>query len=191
MKKIKKFKANIRLRETMRLLKSTAHIAEITPDIEDEIHRQSRRLGGIVSTAALYETVQKDKFPLELQIDPPEKWVAASVYLVTIGEPAEVMVMDAQKTAETTLPGQILHSIALESLEQSGNFIRRLLDDEAKEETCELSQQKTVNSEPAWTKLLELLPGDKIGVRFLGGERFAPMYTTGGIIYWTPVKKRR
>lgn len=175
----------------MRLLKSTAHLQEITSDVEDDIHKASRLMSGLISTAALYETLQKDKFPAELQLEPPDKWVAASVYIVTVGEAAEARVMEAQKTGETTLPGQILHSIALETLEQSGNFIRRLLDDEAKEETCELSQQKAVNSETAWAKLLELLPGDKIGVKYLGSERFAPMYTTGGIIYWTPVKKRR
>jgi hypothetical protein len=158
--------------------------------MEEEIHRQSRKMESVISTAALYETIQKEKFPQELQIEPPDKWVAASIYLATIGENAETQIMNAQNSGET-LAGQILHSIALESLEQCGNFIRRLLEDEAKQETCELSRQKTLNSEAAWNKLLELLPGDKIGVRFLGGERFAPMYTTGGIIYWTPVKKRR
>jgi hypothetical protein len=190
LKKIKKFKVNIRLRETMRLLKATARIPDISSEIEDEIHRQSRKMEGVIATAALYETIRKDKFPQELQIEPPDNWVAASVYLATIGENAEVQIMNAQNAGET-LTGQILHSIALESLEQSGNFLRRLLDDEAKDETCELSRQKVLNSEAAWNKLLELLPGDKIGVRFLGGERFAPIYTTGGIIYWTPVKKRR
>ncbi len=73
MKKIKKFKINIRLRETMRLLKSTAHIPELTSEIEDEIHRQSRRMNGIISTAALYETLPKEKFPPELVVEsPPE-----------------------------------------------------------------------------------------------------------------------
>jgi len=174
----------------MRLLKSTSHIPEITPEIEDEIHRQSRRMNGIISLAALYETFPREKFPKELAIDPPEQWVAASVYISTIGEEAQNEILTVQKSGEQ-LEGQILHSIALESLEQSGNFVRRLIEDEAKDEACELSRQKTVAGDEAWEKLFEFLPGEKIGVSFLGGDRFAPMYSTGGIFYWSPLKKRR
>ena len=190
MKKIKKFKINIRLRETMRLLKSTARIPEITPEIEDEIHRQSRRMNQIIAPAALYETVPFDKFPKELLLEPPENWVAASVYLATIGEESQSEISKAQGVGEQ-LTGQILHSVALESLDQCGNFVRRLIEDEAKQETCELSRQKAVSGEEPWKKLLELLPGEKIGVSYLGGERFSPMYSAGGIFYWTPLKKRR
>ena len=174
----------------MRLLKSTAHIPDITPEIEDEIHRQSRRMNGIIAPAALYDTLPREKFPKELVAEPPENWVAASVYLATIGEGAQNDLLSAQNSGEQ-LVGQVLHSVALESLDQSGNFIRRLIEDEAKEDSCELSRQKTVSGEESWKKLLELLPGDKIGISFLGGDRFSPMYSTGGIIFWTPLKKRR
>lgn len=190
MKKIKKFKINIRIRETMRLLKSTARLSEITSEIEDEIHRQSRRMSSIIAPAALYDTLPKDKFPQELIIEPPEQWVAASFFLATIGDSAQKEILAAQNSGDQLL-GQILHSIALESLEQSGNFVRRLIEDESKQDTCELSRQKNVGTEAAWKKFLELLPGDKIGVNFLGGERFEPMYSTGGIFYWVPLKKRR
>ena len=174
----------------MRLLKSVSRIAEITPEIEDEIHRQSRRMSGIIAPAALYDTLPRDKFPQELAVEPPEQWVAASIYLATIGGDSQSEILNTQNSGDQ-LTGQMLHSIALESLEQSGNFIRRLLEDEAKEEACELSRQKPVNGEASWKKLIELLPGEKIGVSFLGGERFSPMYSTGGIFYWTPLKKRR
>jgi hypothetical protein len=189
-KKIKKFKINIRLRDTMRLLKTAARIPEITPEIEDEIHRQSRRMSSIISPAALYDTLPREKFPAELVIEPPENWVAASVYLATIGEAAQNEIMNVQNSG-AELTGQVLHSIALESLDQGGNFVRRLIEDEAKGESCELSRQKILSGEAAWQKLLELLPGDKIGVSFIGGDRFSPLYSTGGVIFWSPLKKRR
>lgn len=189
MKKIKNFKINIRPREVMRLLKNTTRLGEITPQIEEMVQRETRRLQKVVAPAAIYETQPKEKFPQALAADPPENWVAASVYLFTIGHDIEREISEARKRDENVL-SDILHSIAIEALEQSGNFINRLLLDEAKEESCELSCRQSVGNGDPWQSFLRILPGDKIGVERRDEEAFSPRYTSGTVVFWSPVKKR-
>jgi hypothetical protein len=189
MKKIKKFKINFRLREITRLLKATTRV-EITPQLEEAVQRESARLHGLASPAAVYETQPREKIPGELAVGAPEKWIAASTYIITVGEAVEHEIRDAQGRGEEML-AQILHAVALEALEQSDNFVRRLLNEEARNENCELSGERRIESSAAWTHFSSILSGDKIGVRFAGTECFEPMYSSAGLIYWLPVKKKK
>jgi negative regulator of sigma E activity len=189
MKKIKHYKINLRVREILRILKNTTQVSDITPKLEEAVKRESVRLQKIVAPAAMYETQTKEHFPPELVSTPPGNWIAASVYLVTIGNDVEQEIKDARDRGETIL-SQILHAIALEALDQSANFIRRLINEEARDEECELSKNTTINSAEEWRKFCEAVPGDKIGVSFSGTSEFQPMYTSCGMIFWMPMKKR-
>jgi hypothetical protein len=137
-----------------------------------------------------YETQSHEKIPVELAAGAPEKWVAASTYIVTIGETAEHEVRDAQARGEEML-AQILNAVALEALEQTDNFVRRLLGEEAKSENCELSGEFRVTIRETWTPFSAILPGEKIGVQFTDRDRFEPMYSAAGLVYWLPVKKKK
>lgn len=189
MKKIRKFKINLRMREIMRLLKTTARISEITPQLEEAISREARRVIPVFAPSAIYETVLKEKLQNELIVSAPEKWVAATVFLVTIGSDIEHEIKEAQGKDENIL-SQILHAAALEALEQSGSFVYRLINEEAKEDECAITRQQLVNSASILEKILEILPLEKIGVQVLDKETFQPMYTSAGIVYWVPLKKQ-
>ncbi|MHB9155169.1 MAG: hypothetical protein ACYC5N_05670 [Endomicrobiales bacterium] len=189
MKKIKKFKINIRLKEVLRLLKNTTQVPQITPEMEEAVQKESRRLSALITPAALYETHPREKLPSGLGENPPENWVAASLILVTIGADVEREIREAQQKGDK-VRGHILHSLALEALEQSGNFVNRLITDEAKEESCELSRRQAPASRPVWDTFFSLVPGDKIGVQLLESGEFNPIYSTGALAYWSPAKKR-
>lgn len=188
MKKIKKFKINLRSREIARLLKATAK-TEITPQLEEAIQRESSRLATLISPAAVYETQPKEKIHAALAANAPDKWVAASAYIVTIGSDVENEIRDAQAKNEAML-SQILHAVALEALEQTDNFVQRLLVAEAQDESCDLSRRQPVTSGAAWPAFTELLPGDKIGVQLVADDQFQPMYASAGMVFWTPAKKK-
>ena len=189
MKKIKKFKINLRPREILRLLKATTQISEITPELEEAVKRESARLSRIISPAAVYDTNTWEKIPIELAPPAIDKWVAASTCLITIGTAVEAEINEARQRGEGIL-AQMLHAIAVEALEQTGNFVKRLIGEEAKEEGCELSKEQLINTPPAWEKFIQIIPGDKIGVQLLDKETFQPMYSSAGVIYWIPLKKR-
>ncbi|MFH1369252.1 MAG: hypothetical protein ABII64_09020 [Elusimicrobiota bacterium] len=189
MKKIKKFKINLRAREVTRLLKATAEITEITPQLEEAIQRETLNVQKSVSPAAIYETFFKEKYPEGLLVSPPDVWVAGSIYLVTLGEEIELLKDEALSRGENLL-SQIIHSAGLEALEQSAGFVQRLMAEESKEENCELSDRKRVNTPEFYKTLFASLPGDKIGVQILENNLLKPLYSSGGIIYWIQQKKR-
>ncbi len=190
MRKIKNFRINFRQREVLRLLKKTTQITEVTPQLEEAISQESQRLAKLITPAAIYETLQKEKLAQELSVSPPGNWVAASLYLITISNTIEEEIKEAQRRGEHIL-GHILHALSLEALEQSTNFVERLLEDEAKQETCDLSDRVPVAATEAWAKFFEVLPGEKIGVQLLDNGSLQPLFSSGGVMYWTPSKKQR
>ncbi|MGA2090508.1 MAG: hypothetical protein ABSH12_03480 [Endomicrobiales bacterium] len=189
MKKIKKFKIHFRSREIARMLKATAQLTEVTPQLEEAILREAARLTPLVMTAAMYETQAKEKFPAALVSAPPNSWVAASAYIVTIGTVFEEEIRAARQRDEVMVTN-ILHAIAVEGLDQAANFVFRLIIDEAKDQDCEISRQQMIPS-AAWDALFALVPGDKIGVSRAGTDAFLPLYSSCGMVYWQPVKKKR
>ncbi len=190
MKKIKKFKINVRVREVMRLFKATAENPEITPQLEEAIEKQTASVSKLLAPAAVYETFFKEKFPHELIVSPPDNWVAASLYLVTVGGEIERVKNEAAARGENFV-SQIIHAIGLESLEQSANFVCKLIDGEAQEEGCDLSDRKRVNTADFYRTLFVSLPGDKIDVKLLDNNTLSPLYSSGGVIYWLPLKKKK
>lgn len=186
MKKIKRFKINIRTREVLRLLKNTT---KIVPDarIEDLVRQESVRVQKCISPAALYETHPADKIPQELIINPPSNWVAASLFIITIGAAMETEIAEAPDEEK----GAVLHAIALEGLEQSCNFVHRLIIEEGKDESCEVTRDMPLTALAAEEKVFSLMPPDKIGVRLTGENMFEPRYSLCALSYWSPVKKRK
>jgi cobalamin-dependent methionine synthase I len=189
MKKIKKFKIHLRSRDILRILKQTTAITETTPQLEETALRESRRVEHLIAPAAVYETQAKEKTVADLVHTPPERWVAVSAYLVTIGAGMEEALRAAQQAPDTALE-PVLHAIALEALEQSHAFARRLISAEAQEENCELSHDYIPGDQPAWEKFFGILPAEKIGVHLTGQGAFQPRYSAAGVAYWTPRKKK-
>ena len=189
MKKIKKFKINCRSREILRILKTTTEISQMTPQLEEAVQRESLRLRGMITPAAIYDTHPKDKMPGDLAVSAPGKWIAASIYLVTIGDEVEEEIRESRLRGERML-SSILHAIAVEALDQSARFVQRLVGEEAGNEGCELTKYQQVGADGSWEQFFRVLPGDKIGVSRSDNGAFDPLYSSGGISYWIPLKKR-
>ncbi|MCB4792507.1 MAG: hypothetical protein LHV68_11575 [Elusimicrobia bacterium] len=190
MKKIKGFKINLRFREILRFLKATANISEITLQLEEAVKREKARFEKAVKPSAVFETIPKEKIDFELGVDMPEGWIAASFFVATLGSAVEKDITDAKEASENLLE-KILHSIFLEALEQSANFINRLLSDEAKEESCEISERQKVSSYAVLEKIFKMISVDKIGVNLLESKELQPQYTSCGVFFWVPNTKKK
>ena len=189
MNKIKNFRINLREKEILRLLKKTLKI-EVTPQVQAALKAQCEQLQKIITPASIYATFQKDKLPLKLAFNAPDKWIAATIFAVTIGKDFESVVAEEQSKSESMLSG-ITHCIGVEALEQSVNFIGRLISDEAKEEEGELSQKLIIADVSDIEVLCQSLPIVKIGVSFTQNSGVVPMFSSFGLYFWLPNKKKK
>jgi hypothetical protein len=190
MKKIKKFKINLRNREITRLLKKTTRVSEINSDMEEKVEAESRRLQRYIFPAAVYETIPRDKFPSELRLREPKNWVAATAYVVTVGDAIEKELKE-NRVKDNGESEAIAHTIALEGVEQSVNFIERLIRDEADKENCEISKEQSLDSKELLSKVFGIIPGEKIGASLSESGALCPQYSASGIIYWMPITKNK
>ncbi|MBN1621183.1 MAG: hypothetical protein JW871_01165 [Endomicrobiales bacterium] len=188
MRKIKKYKINLRTRNIQQLLKTISKVSEITPQIEEAVKREKDHADRIISSAAIYDTVDREKVNFDLGIEMPENWVAATFYLVTIGSEIEREIRDVQSTEENIL-AKILHSIGLDALDQSANFITKLINEEAKQEDCTLTNQYKLTSFAVLDNVFKIIDSEKIGVKLKNNKTFEPQYSSCGVIFWVPIKK--
>jgi hypothetical protein len=184
-KKIKKFKINLRFRDICRNLKNIEK-HEITDEIEQAVEKEMSRLKDIVSPASVYETISKEKINFDFKMEVPEKWIAVSLYVATIGSSAD----DVVKNTSNESDSKIINSVFIDGLDQSVNFIYRLIDDEAKSESCDIALKRPVKDNEVLSEIFKILPIDKIGVSYFGSGNYNPAYTTCGVIFWAPQKKR-
>jgi hypothetical protein len=66
----------------------------------------------------------------------------------------------------------------------------RILNEEAKREDCELTDQNRITSYSVLENVFKILESDKIGVKLLENKAFEPQYTACGIVFWIPTKKQ-
>ena len=161
---------------------------ELTIEIEEAIQKSCFVCEKIIKPAVVYDTFSKEAMTFSLEIEPPEKWIAVSPYILTIGN-----VLQEEYNKNKSLFGeygvQIVSAISADALEQSRNFVQKLLASEASDENCELSRNidlpKQYNSE-----IIEYLPVDKINLSLTDDGNFIPESSMAGLYYWIPLKKR-
>jgi len=188
MRKIKNFKISIRTREISRIIRKLLNMEELTIEIEEAIQKSCFVCEKIIKPAVVYDTFSKEAMTFSLEIEPPEKWIAVSPYILTIGN-----VLQEEYNKNKSLFGeygvQIVSAISADALEQSRNFVQKLLASEASDENCELSRNidlpKQYNSE-----IIEYLPVDKINLSLTDDGNFIPESSMAGLYYWIPLKKR-
>ena len=188
MRKIKNFKINIRTREISRIIRKLLNMEELTIEIEEAVQKSCFVCEKIIKPAVVYDTFSKEAMTFTLEIDPPEKWIAVSPYILTIGDVLQ-QEYEKNKSVFGEYGVQIVSAISADALEQSRNFVQKLLASEASEENCELSRNvdlpKHYNNE-----IVNFLPVDKINLSLADDGSFIPTNTISGIYYWIPLKKR-
>ncbi|WP_372519171.1 hypothetical protein [Candidatus Ruminimicrobiellum ovillum] len=188
MRKIKNFKISIRTREISRIIRKLLNTEDLPIEVEEAVQKSCFVCEKVIKPAVVYDTFSKEAmiFPVEFQA--PEKWIAVSPYILTIGN-----VLEEEYNKNKELFGeygiQIVSAISADALDQARNFVQKLLAAEAIDENCELSRSielpKQYNQE-----IINFLPADKINLSLDDDGNFVPKNSMSGLYYWIPLKKR-
>ncbi len=188
MRKIKNFKISIRTREISRIIRKLLNMEELPIEVEEAVQKSCFVCEKVIKPAVVYDTFSKETMVFPIEFEAPEKWIAVSPYILTIGN-----VLQEEYNKNKELFGeygvQIVSAISADALDQSRNFVQKLLASEASDENCELSRNielpKQYNQE-----IVNFLPVDKINLSLDDDGNFVPTNSMSGLYYWIPLKKK-
>ncbi|MDR1784295.1 MAG: hypothetical protein LBQ99_00910 [Endomicrobium sp.] len=190
MRKIKNFRVNLHVKEVSHLVKRLANTAELLEEIEKSVRRYCCFYYEFISPSLIYETFSREFLSLFVYKEGvPSKWIAGSIFFVTLGDN---LYKEYEKNEETfgEYTGKIIISaLAINALKQSRNFTQKLVLAEAREENCELSEDVGVYKN-LYKIATKDIPIKKIGVS-VESEELSPKYSSCGLFYWIPSKKRQ
>ena len=189
MRKIKNFKISIRTREISRIVRKLLNMEDLPIEVEETVQKSCFICEKIIRPAVVYDTFSKENLLFSFEKDAPEKWIAISPYILTIGT-----VLQDEYNKNKSLFGeyavQIMSAIAADALDQAKNFVQKLLREEAAEENCELSRSVDL-PEQYNEEVIKYLPIEKINLSLSEEGKFIPANSTAGVYYWIPLKKRK
>jgi hypothetical protein len=140
-----------------------------------------------LSPAVVYDTFSKKSLSFIYEKDAQTKWIAQSIFFVTIGDTIEEE-YKKNETAFGQYTSKIVSAIAVDALEQSKNFVQRIISNEAQDENCEITRPVNIKNE-YYEEVSKIIPSDKIGINIKAGIIF-PKYSSAGLFYWTASKKK-
>lgn len=179
-RKIKKYKISVRPFGVLRQFKKQLPPGAAQEPPEAEVEAIIARVQPHVTPCALYASYSKSETPAALQElwkSSPEKSLTLSVIAATIGSAVEsVIERDA-----------LWNSVARESLEQSFNFVEKLISEEAVDESCELTSLLPASAEQAGP-LLQALESHKADIIVNDSGQVIPLFTGLRYCFWTPLR---
>ena len=189
MRKIKNFKISIKTREVSRIVKKLLNVEDLDIEVEEAVQKSCFVCEKIIRPAVVYDTFSKESMFFNIDIEKPEKWIAVSPYVLTIGS-----VLQEQYEKSKNLFGnyavQIISAISADALEQSKNFIQKIINSEmTREDNCELSRSIEIPQQYN-QEIIKYLPIEKINISLSEEKKFIPINTSAGLYYWIPLKKR-
>jgi hypothetical protein len=186
-RKIKNFKVNLRVKEISRVVRKLINIADMSMELEETVQRCCRSYAQCLAPSVIYETFSKEALPVAYEQNAPVKWIAESVFFVTIGNSlCEEYKKNEGAFGEYT--DKIVSALAVDALEQSKNFVQRLIFSEAQEENCEISRVVDIQKD-LYNEFAKFIPIDKIGVS-VEYDDINLKYLFCGLFYWIPSKKK-
>jgi hypothetical protein len=162
MTKIKNFRIHLRAREIGRLLKAQSKL-QLTPELEASIEHAITHWKRILQPAAVYTTLTRGTAEKATALPLADPAVAVSTIAATIG-PALDQEIQAATDRQDTLQAALLSALRDEALQQAVQFIGRLIDDQAKDEECDLSEMRVVEDGVLAASLGSLLGAQRIGI---------------------------
>ncbi len=196
MKKIKKFRVQSRSSAVLRGLKALTGDTRLTPELEKAVEQEIQNAQDLFSTAAFYSTYNAEQSPAwaapiwESKNENGASPVALTLFTTTVGPSLEKELSSSLDRGEN-LRSQILTCLGEEAAEQASNFVYRLLQEEAKQESCELSTRQAAE-EAQQREILSALEADKIPVVLDDKGHLTPRFSRAGyILWWPPAKQRR
>lgn len=205
MRKIQKFKIQVRPREVARALRAMPELQPLPVDLGDRLPAFLDVQHAGLRPAAVYETCLPDQLPAGLCLELDAEAVAVSTVIATIGQ---VVAEDQRVIRGDLFPeGALAQSVAAvfrhQAVDHAIAFIARLLTEDAAREECTLSDRRPVEPS-AVSELVSRLGADRIGVRWVGDEtqeregalaafagRLVPPDTRAVWIPWLPHRQGR
>ncbi|MDR1418002.1 MAG: hypothetical protein LBI80_02440 [Endomicrobium sp.] len=188
MRKIRNFKVNLCIKEILRVIKKLNNISEVSLEFEENVKRGCRIYSKFLHPSVVYDTFSKESFPLFEKNAVLSKYVACSVFFITIGSNIEEE-CNLNRTAFGEYTSTIVSAIAVDALEQSRSFVQRLIVNEAKYEGCEISREEELDNS-VYGEFAKIIPIEKINVNIVSGK-LDPKYSSCGLLYWIPSKKKQ
>ena len=201
-RKIKKYKLAVRPYGVLRQLKKQVTLGSGQEPQDSDLETLISKVQPHVSPCALYASFSKSETPPSLQDlwkSSPEKSLSLSVVCSTLGRPIEQEIERISRKKEggqvpsgpdPDYEGALWNSVARESLEQSFNFIEKLIGEEAGQESCVLSP--LLPAAPAETPLiLQALESHKAEITVNDSGQIIPFFTGLRYCFWTPAKGTR
>jgi hypothetical protein len=187
MRKIKNFKVNLRVRDISQVVRKLVNADDMSIEIEEAIQRSCRFYVKFLSPAVVYDTFSKESLLFVYEKDIPAKWVAESIFFVTIGNSIEKE-YKKNENAFGEHTSKIVSAIAVDALEQSKNFVQRLIVNEAQGEKCGITRAVDIPNELC-EEVSKVVRSEKIGVS-VQSDNISPKYSSAGLFYWVPSKKK-
>jgi len=184
MTKIKNFRISLRPREIARFLKAQSKL-QITPALEASIEHAVNDAKRLVQPSAVYTTLTRSTAEKATSLPLADSDVAASVIAVTIGPALQDEIVGAVDRQDTLQTG-LLEALRVEALHQAVQFVVRLIDNQAKEEECDLSAQRDVTEGPLLISLGSLLGTQRIGINLHPSHPKLPPHARLVWTVWTP-----
>lgn len=185
MTKIKNFRITLRGREAVRWLKANRGMA-VTPDLEAAVDHAIVGAKDLVETAALYTTLTRATAEKLVTLELPKAAVAVSVVAVTVGDKLEAASQAAEQAGEV-LQASLLSALGQEALQQAVHFATRLIQEQAKDEDCEMAVPVVVKEGPLVAPFSELLGVQRVGIHLT--DTGLPANARMAWTFWTPVRK--
>ncbi len=184
MTKIKNFRINLRAREVARLLKAQAKL-QITPALEASIEHAVNEAKRQLQPAAVYTTLTRGTAEKATPLPLADPAVAASAIAVTIGSSLNEQIQTASDHQDA-LQAALLSALREEALHQAVQFIMRLIEDQAKEEECEMSAPREITDGVLLTSLGSLLGMQRIGIDLANDTPQLPPHARLVWMVWSP-----
>lgn len=191
-RKIKKYRISVRPFGVLRHLKKQVSFDSGKEPEDSALEEAISKLAPRVSPCALYGSYSRGETPEALKAlwqSSPEKSLSLSVIAATIGKPIELEIEKASQAGDP-FERALVNSIARESLEQSFHFVERLIGEEAREESCELTPLLPAAAE-SLEPLLEALDAQKAEITLNDSGQISPYFTGLRYCFWTPVKSKK
>ncbi len=191
-RKIKRYKISVRPHGVLRHLKKKVEPASDWSEVEQKINEEIARVNPLIVPSAIYNSFSKGETPEFLK----ESWKGASkkslslsLLLVNIGVGLENEIQKRQSENDP-FSVALLEAIGQESLDESLKFVLKLLNEEAKSESCEVTGPLPV--EPSLLNtLLPFLESHKADIVVNENGQIVPLYTSASYCFWDPLPKGR
>ncbi|MEW6040162.1 MAG: hypothetical protein AB1633_01420 [Elusimicrobiota bacterium] len=187
MRKIKKFKINLRKREVLRNLKLLSQVKEITRQIEEMVDSEIKRSDEYITPASVYSSFNEDEIMIKFGAsffseEGQKKPITATFIIVSIGEQIENEIKKHRDSGEI-IRSDVIRSIGIEATESALNFVHKLIEDEARREDAEVLAPEKLDISKS-IQIVNSLDSKKIGVYINEKNQIQPEFSSVAVIKW-------